>query len=161
MAWNIAFMFVKTTKDDIDDVVSDVLTKKKENLFFEDATSVSMGLAMGVSFYGDWTIISDVQGRVIFNDSYPKGISQKYVVKTFWISEHMIFREYEKGKLIKEIKGIEAGGKYLLDKGVKPLDEWGETRIIQILEAEIFGNQGDKKGWDILFGLRFDKYDLD
>jgi hypothetical protein len=50
-----------------------------------------MGLAMGVSFYGDWTIISDVQGRVIFNDSYPKGISQKYVVKTFWISEQMIF----------------------------------------------------------------------
>lgn len=91
MAWNIAFMFVKTTKDDIDDVVSDVLTKKDENLFFEDATSVSMGLAMGVSFYGDWTIISDVQGRVIFNDSYPKGISQKYVVKTFWISEQMIF----------------------------------------------------------------------
>jgi hypothetical protein len=69
MTWNIAFMFVKATKDDIDDVVSDVLTKKSENLFFEDATSVSMGRAMGVSFYKDWTILSDVQGRVIFNDS--------------------------------------------------------------------------------------------
>lgn len=63
--------------------------------------------------------------------------------------------------MIKEIKGIEAGGKYLLDKGTKPLNEWGETIIIQILESEIFGNHGDKKGWDILFGLRFDKYDLD
>jgi hypothetical protein len=161
MAWNIAFMFVKATKDDIDDVVSDVLTKKSENLFFEDATSVSMGRTIGVLFYKDWTIISDVQGRVIFNDSYPKDVSQRYLVKTFWISEKMIFREYEKGKLTKEIKGIEAGGKFLVDQGIQPLDEWGETRIIQILESEIFENQGDKKGWDILFGLRFDKYDID
>ncbi len=161
MAWNIAFMFVKATKDNIDDVVPDVLTKKGENLFFEEATSLSMGHAMGVSFYKDWTIISDVQGRVIFNDSYPKDISQRYLVKTFWVSEQMIFRKYEKGKLTKEIKGIEAGGKFLVDQGTQPLNEWGETRIIQILELETFGNHGDKKGWDILFGLRFDKYDLD
>jgi hypothetical protein len=161
MAWNIAFMFVKANKDEIDHVLPDVLDKKDENLFFEDATSVRMGHAMGVSFYGDWIILSDVQGRVIFNDSYPKDISKKYLVKTFWISEDMIFRQYEKGDLIKEIKGIEAGGKYLQQNKKQPIDEWGETRIIQILEFEIFSNVPGKKGWDILFGLRFDKYDLD
>lgn len=154
-------MFVKAHKDEIDYVISDVLGKTDENLFFEDATSVSMGRAMGVSFYDDWIILSDVQGRVIFNDSYPKDISKRFLVKTFWISEDLIFREYEKGNLTKEVKGIETGGKYLLANGKQPIDEWGETRIIQILELEIFRNVGDKKGWDILFGLRFDKYDLD
>ncbi|HEX6428798.1 MAG TPA: hypothetical protein VF008_13980 [Niastella sp.] len=161
MAWNKALMFVKASKEEIDHVIPDVLTKTNENLFFDDAISGSMERAMGVSFYGDWMILSDVQGRVIFNDSYPKDISKRYSVKTFWISEGMIFREYQSGKLIKEVKGIEAGGKYLLDNAIQPIDEWGETRIIQILELEIFGQENDTKGLDILFDLKFDKYDLD
>ena len=43
MAWNIAFMFVKADKDQINNIISDVLAKTKENMFFEDATSVSIG----------------------------------------------------------------------------------------------------------------------
>ena len=73
----------------------------------------------------------------------------------------MIFREYQAGKIIKEVNGIEAGGKYLLDHAVQPFDEWGETRILQIMALEIFGQEDYKKGLDTLFDLKFDKYDLD
>lgn len=161
MAWNKALMFVKAPKEEIDNVIPDVLYNTNETLFFEEAISGSMERAMGVSFYGDWMILTDVQGRVIFNDSYPKNISMRYSVKTFWIAEEMIFREYQAGKIIKEVNGIEAGGKYLLDNAIQPFDEWGETRILQIMALEIFGMEDYKNGLDTLFDLKFDKYDLD
>lgn len=162
MAWNISLMFVKAGKEAADDVISDVLTKTKENMVFDEAVSTSsMDHAMGVSFYNEWIIITDVQGRVTFHDSYPKEISRKYPVKTFWISEGMIFRAYENGTMTKEVKGIEDGGKYLLDNGIQPKDRWGETRIIQILELEIFGKVKDMSGLETLTNLLFDKYDLD
>jgi hypothetical protein len=63
MAWNKALMFVKATKEDIDHIIPDVLAKTNESLFFDDAISISMGRAMGVSFYSDWVILTDVQGR--------------------------------------------------------------------------------------------------
>jgi hypothetical protein len=120
-----------------------------------------MDHAMGVSFYKGWIVVTDVQGRVTFHDSYPKELSKKYLVKTFWMSEGMIFRAYENGNLVKEVKGIEEGGKYLSDNGIQPKDQWGETRIIQIMELEIFIPEGESNGMDTLFNLRFDKYELD
>jgi hypothetical protein len=41
-------------------------------------------------------------------------------------------REYEKGDLIRKIEGADEGGKYLMEKGIQPIDEFGETRIIQL-----------------------------
>ena len=80
MAWNKALMFVKAPKEEIDNVIPDVLYNTNETLYFDGAISGSMECAMGVSFYGDWMIVTDVQGRVIFNDSYPKNISMRYPV---------------------------------------------------------------------------------
>jgi hypothetical protein len=42
MAWNIALMFVKADKSRIKDIIPDVFDKTKENLFFDDAVSLSM-----------------------------------------------------------------------------------------------------------------------
>jgi hypothetical protein len=104
----------KADKEDVDNVISDVLGKTKENLFFEEASSLSMDHAMGVSFCKGWIVVTDVQGRVTFHDGYPKELSKKYLVKTFWMSEGMIFRAYENGNLVKEVKGIEEVGNILL-----------------------------------------------
>lgn len=59
---------------------------------------------------------------------------KKFKVKTFWISESLIYRDYhfgifKKGGIKKEVNGIEEGLKYLSSKGIKAKDEWGETII--------------------------------
>ena len=149
MAWNVAMMFVKAPKEEIENIVPDIFDQKAENKFFEDATSVRLGKDMAVSSNADWVILTDVEGRIISNDLIPKEISEHFLVKTFWISENLKFRQYENGTLTKEISGIKEGEKYLLDNGITPEDEWGETIIIQILEMEAVK-------WGDLYDLKFD-----
>lgn len=161
MGWNIAFMCIRADQSQLDNIIPDVFGKTEEDLFFEDASSVMMDGALCVTTHKNWIIICDVSGRVIANESFPEEVSEAFEVKTFWIAEELIFRHYRNGSLHKAVEGIEAAGRYLQEKGIAPQDEWGETRIIQILEAEIFPDEKEEKGWDVLFGLKFDKYELD
>lgn len=161
MGWNIALMAVKAGPDDLDEIVPDVFGKTEENLFFEDATSVMMDRALGVTACNGWIIITDVLGRFIASDQFPVQVSESFEVKIFWIAEDPVYRYYRNGACVTEVTGIAAAGTYLQQKGITPADEWGETRIIQILEAELFPGHTGEKGWDILFGQKFDKYELD
>jgi len=157
--WNISIMCVKADSAMIDSVVSDIFEKTETNIWFEDAASSRMGKDLGVSYYNGWILIIDVEGRLIINDNFPKEISQKYHVKTLWISEGLIYRDYNNGILSFELKGIEEAGKYLTSKGVKPKDEWGETRIIQIFELEIMEDLNNS--WvEKMYNLKFDKYEI-
>ena len=149
MAWNVAMMFVKAPKEELENIVPDIFTKKTEDNFFEDATSVMLQKDMDVSYHDEWVILTDVEGRIIFNDLIPKEISKHFSVKTFWIAENLKFRQYENCTLTKEVSGINEGEKYLLDNGIKPIDEWGETIIIQILGMEAVK-------LDDLYALKFD-----
>jgi hypothetical protein len=161
MGWNIALMAVKAGPDALDEIIPDVFDKTGENLFFEDATSVMMDRALGVTACNGWIIITDVLGRFIADDRYPAEVSESFEVKLFWIAEDLVYRHYRDGACVSEVAGIAAAGACLEEKGIVPADEWGETRIIQILEAELFPGQTGEKGWDILFRQKFDKYELD
>lgn len=161
MGWNIALMAVKAPAAAVDEIIPDVFGKTEEQLYFEDATSVMMGNALGVTACNGWVIITDVQGRFIADDRFPVEVSVTYEVKTYWIAENLVYRHYRGGSCVNEVKGIAAAGEYLQQLGITPADEWGETQIIQILEAELFSGLTDEKGWDVLSEQRFDKYELD
>lgn len=161
MGWNVALMAVKAGADAVDEIIPDVFDKTDEHLFFDDATSVMMGAALGVTTCNGWVIITDVQGRFIADDRFPVQVAESFEVKMFWIAEDLVYRHYRDGACVREVEGIAAAGDYLLQLGIKPADEWGETRIIQILEAELFPGQTGEKGWDVLFQQRFDKYEPD
>ncbi len=161
MGWNIALMAVKAGADAVDEIIPDVFGKTAENLFFEDATSVMMDRALGVTACNGWIVITDVQGRFIASDRFPAEVSGSFEVKVFWIAEGLVYRHYRDGACVTEVKGIAAAGAYLMQNGIAPADEWGETRIIQLLEAELFPGQTEPRGWDVLFNQKFDKYELD
>ena len=84
MAWNISFMCVKAPREQIENIIPDVLYKSEENLFFEDATSYRMDKAMGVTYLNGWIIISDVANRVTYNEEFPLDISKEFVVQLIY-----------------------------------------------------------------------------
>ncbi|AOZ92565.1 hypothetical protein [Paenibacillus crassostreae] len=164
MAWNIGLLCIKAGIDEVDSIL-DIFYKSKEGLHFEEVTSVSMGSALGVGQTQSWILIVDTEGRFIEDLSFPLKLSKKYKVKTFWISESLIYRDYffsifKKGGLKTELKGLNEGLNYLNSKGIRALDEWGETIIFQIIEKEIFGNKKGNNGTSLM-ELKFSKYELD
>lgn len=164
MAWDIGLLCIKAGMDQVDSIL-DIFYKSKEGLHFEEVTSVLMGSALGVGDTQSWILIVDTEGRFIEDLSYPLKLSKKYKVKTFWISESLIYRDYffsifKKGGLKTELKGVNEGLKYLNSKGIRALDEWGETIIFQIIEKEIFGNEMGANGTSLM-KLKYSKYELD
>lgn len=160
MAWNISFMCVKAPKEQIENIIPDVLYKSEENLFFEDATSYRMDKAMGVTYLNDWIIISDVANRVTYNEEFPLDVSKEFEVKTFYISENPIYRHYTDGASVETAKGIDEFDVVIEKKGINPKDKYGETKSIQLFEREILN--GLDNGWgEHLFSAKFDKYELD
>ncbi|MBP1967181.1 hypothetical protein [Paenibacillus aceris] len=124
-----------------------------------------MGSALGVGYVEPWTLIFDINARFIFDEKFPLEASKKFKVKTFWISESLIYRDYhfgifKKGGIKTEINGGEEGLRYLSSKGIKAKDEWGETIIFQIIEREIL-NKTDGDFIGSIWSLPFAKYDLD
>lgn len=164
MAWNIGLLCVKADLVEVDTIL-DVFYKSEEGLFFEDVTSASMAPAIGVGYAGPWIIIVDTEGRFIEDAGFPLQLSKKYKVKTFWISESLLYRDYHfnflrKGGLKTELIGKDEGLKYLDSKGIKARDEWGETIIFQIIENEIFGKRSEEYGTSLM-DLKYAKYELD
>lgn len=91
-------------------------------------------------------------------------MSKKYKVKSFWISESLIYQDFhfsflKKGGIKIEYQGKQGGIKYLNSKRIKPVDEWGETMIFQIIEKEIFDVSKESYGTSLM-DLEFDKYEL-
>jgi len=80
--------------------------------------------------------------------------------KLFWVAEECIYRKYQEGQLIKEIKGRQETEKELLRLGIKPIDEWGETMILQLLDYELFNVKREQHGF-LLWDVPFDLYELD
>lgn len=162
MAWNIGLLCVKVSAGATDQIIPDVFYETESGLYFEDASSVMMDTALAVAHTGEWLLIIDVQGRFIRDDAYPRELARNYKVKTFWISEEMIYRDYsnqaEHTEIKKEYKGAKEGEEYLEKHKIKPADKWGETIIFQIIEKEIFGNDEVKHS---LMELRYAKYELD
>ncbi|MGF7050622.1 hypothetical protein J2T13_005172 [Paenibacillus sp. DS2015] len=164
MGWNIGLLCIKTSKDEVDSIL-DGFYKSKEGLYFEEVSSVSMESALGVVQTQSWLLIVDTLGRFIEDSRLPLNLSKKYKIKTFWISESLIYRDYyfnliKKGGLKTELKGINQGLKYLNSKGIRSHDEWGETIMFQIIENEIFSNRMKDNGTSLM-GLKFSKYELD
>ncbi|QXP61543.1 hypothetical protein [Olleya sp. HaHaR_3_96] len=160
MAWNISIMCVKASKQEIDEIIPDVLYKSEENLFFEDVTSYKMEKAMGITELNGWIIITDVVNRVTHNEEFPLNVSKSFEVKTFYISENPIFRAYSEGKPTESVKGIEEFKTLLNSRNIEPKDAYGETKSIQLFEYEILN--GLNNGWgEHLFRAKFDKYELD
>lgn len=161
----IGVLCVKVPKSEIEDVIPDIFYEEEKGLFFEEITSSSMEKSLGVGYHNDWLIMTNVEGKFIFDDKYAQMLSKKYKVKTFLISEQMIYRDYnfgwlKKGGIKKEYKGSEGGEKYLKENNIKPVDEWGETMIYQIIEKEIFGKVTEKYG-STLNDIKYSKYVLD
>jgi len=165
MAWNIGLLCIKAENNETDKIIPDIFYKSTTGLGFEGVTSASMGKALGVTSFGKWILIVDVQGRIIFNDKFLEELSKKYKIKTFWISESLVYRDYNfglfsKGGIKTEYKGKEGGKSYLNSKGIKPVDEWGETMIFQIIEKEIFELRKEDYGTSLM-DQKYDKYELD
>jgi len=166
MSLNIGLLCIKGEVAKVyEDTYLDVLDKTKEGLHFEDIISVSMDSALGVGYLHPWTLIFDINGRFIFNQNFPLDASKKFKVKAFWISESLIYRDYHfdifrKGGIKTEINGIDEGLKYLTSKGIKAIDEWGETIIFQIIEKEII-NKSNQNIHEILLDIKYAKYELD
>lgn len=165
MAWNIGLLCIKVDKKQVDEIIPDVFYKSSDGLVFEEVASVSMGKSLGVGFYGNWILIVDSQGRFISDDRFPQELSKKYKVKSFWISESLIYRDYnfaffKKGGIKSEYISKEGGITYLDSMRIKPIDEWGETMIFQIIEKEIFEVSKGSYGTSLM-DLKFDKYELD
>ncbi|WBW95182.1 hypothetical protein [Oceanirhabdus sp. W0125-5] len=165
MAWNIGVMCIKAKYDEISNIIPDIFYKVEKNVFFEDATSIMMGEALAVTHSNSWIIIIDTLGRFIFNDEFPKKLSRHYKVKTFWISEEPIFRDYRYGILRKggigaEYIGINQGVKYLNEYKLRKIDKYGETIAMQMIEKEIF-NKELKEGELSLFPLKYLKFEMD
>ncbi|CAH1207444.1 hypothetical protein [Paenibacillus sp. JJ-223] len=158
MAWNIGLLCIQAELNDVDQIL-DIFHKSEEGLYFEDVTSVNMGDALGVGIHDSWVIIVDTQGRFIYDEKFPLQLSERYKVKTFWIAEGLVYRDYDdNGGKNTEVRGIDEGLKYLHSKGIKPIDEWGETIIFQILENEIFDIKMEQHG-TTLHRLRYLKYE--
>lgn len=166
MAWNIGLLCIKAEPTVVEkETYLDIYYKSKDGLHFEDITSVTMGSALGVGYVEPWTLIFYINARFILDEKLPIEVSKKYKVKTFWISESLIYRDYhfgifKKGGIKTEVKGIESGLKYLSSKGIKTKDKWGETIIFQIIEKEIL-NKTDGDFVGSIWSLPFAKYDLD
>ncbi|MCM3784954.1 hypothetical protein M3231_18450 [Neobacillus mesonae] len=163
MAWNIGLLCVKAPMSKADDIL-DIFYKSEEGLYFEDVTSALMETSLGVGEANDWLIILDTQGRFIHEPGFAMTLSKQYKVKTFWIAESLIFRDYhfgllKKGGLKSEWKGVDQGIKYLHLSGMKAIDEWGETIIFQIIEHEIFNRKIEKYD-SSLQNMRYSKYEL-
>ncbi|NOU77017.1 hypothetical protein GC098_37615 [Paenibacillus sp. LMG 31458] len=166
MTWNIGLLCIKADPTVVEnETYLDILYKSKEGLHFEEITSVTMGSSIGVGHVEAWTLIFDTNARFIFDEKFPLEVSKKFKVKTFWISESLIYRDYhfgiyKKGGIKTEVKGIEERLKYLSSIGIKAKDEWGETIIFQIIEKEIL-NKPDGDFVGSIRSLPFAKYDLD
>ncbi|WP_028551202.1 hypothetical protein [Paenibacillus sp. UNC451MF] len=166
MAWNIGLLCIKADVVKVEeDTFLDIFYKSKDGVHFEEIASVTMDSALGVGYAQPWTLIFDINGRFIFDQKIPMEISKKYKIKTFWIAESLIYRDYhfgilKKGGVKTEVNGRDEGLKYLTSKGIKAADEWGETIIFQIIEKEIFNKF--KENYDTsLWDLRYAKYELD
>lgn len=156
---------IKADRKQVDEIIPDVFFKSSSGLVFEEVASASMSKSLGVAFHGNWILIVDSLGRFVFDDRLPQEWSKKYKVKSFWISESLIYRDYnfaffKKGGLKSEYKGRQGGLTYLDSMGIKPVDQWGETMIFQIIEKEICEVSKESYGTSLM-DLKFDKYDLD
>ncbi|UJF35897.1 hypothetical protein [Paenibacillus hexagrammi] len=166
VAWSVGLLCVKAELAEVEKhSFLDVFYKSKEGLHFEDVTSITMDNALGVGYLEPWTLIFDVHARFISNQQIALELSKKFKVKAFYISESLVFRDYhfgfiKKGGLKREVLGIAAGHNYLLSKGIKAIDEWGETIIMQIIESEILSNI-EEDFIDTVWKLSFAKYELD
>ncbi|MFD3447114.1 hypothetical protein ACFDTO_21165 [Microbacteriaceae bacterium 4G12] len=164
MSWNIGVIAVYADENEIDDVIPDVFELGQTDVYFEDVSSVSMGNSIGVGYANNWIIIIDPLSRFFTNDTYPQELAKKgFKVKSFYISEDLIFRNYHTtflGKVkVDEYLGISSGIKYLKNHKITPWDEWGETLITQILELEIFNNKTVHNF--SLMDIKYRKYDID
>jgi hypothetical protein len=164
MSWNIGVIAVYASENDIENVIPDLFELEETDVYFEDVSSVSMGNSIGVGYSNNWIIIIDPVCRFLRNDKYPKELAKKgYRVKSFYISENLIFRNYSQTSLgevkVDEYSGIDSVNKYLKDNKVIPKDEWGETLIIQILEFEIFNNRNSNDF--SLMNIKYKKYNID
>jgi hypothetical protein len=161
MAWNKAILTTQGDKNLIDNLIPDVMFKSKEGLHFDEAISGMIDQNLTVGFHDNRIIINDVLGRFISKDQFPKDISSKNnECKIFWISEDCIYRQYKNGQLTKEIRGREDTEKELVRLGIKPIDQWGETMILQLLDYEVFGVKREQHGF-ILWDVPFDLYQFD
>lgn len=161
MAWNKAILTTSGDKSLIDELIPDVMFKSKEGLHFDEAISGMIDQNLTVGVHAGNVIINDVLGRFISNDQFPKDISIKNnVCKVFWISEDCIYRKYETGLLTKEIRGRKETEKELIRLGIKPIDQWGETMILQLLDYEVFGVKREQHGF-VLWDVPFDLYQFD
>lgn len=164
MSWNIGLMFIKAKESDIPNIIPDVFEKVASNVIFEDITSCTMDNDLGVCCNQEWVIIVDVMGRIITNDRFVKQVAKKYEVKTIYISNDLIYRQYRyglfrKGSVQKQIKGAENGYRYLKNKGIEETMD-GEIIGWRIVECDIFHNTGEENSMSMM-DLLFDRYTLD
>lgn len=163
MSWNIGVIAVYAKENEIENVIPDLFEVGQTDVYFEDISSTSMGNSIGVGYANNWIVIIDPLCRFLRNDKYPQELVKKgYRVKSFYISENLIFRNYSKtllGKVkVDEYFGIDLGIKYLKDNKISPKDEWGETIITQILEFEVFNNRTTNNF--SLMNIKYTKYNI-
>ncbi|NGZ76957.1 hypothetical protein [Saccharibacillus alkalitolerans] len=165
MAWNIDILCIRD-QGDAASLLPDVFRRTEKELHFEEASSVMMESALAVGSFGEWTIVIDTQGRWTHGDMpFLSDLSKRRKIKTFWIAEAFIYRDYRygiirKGGAERQIADIEEGRRYLRSRGVEPWDEWGESIAFQLLEEEVFGKRPEPFD-TTLRRIKYDKYEPD
>jgi hypothetical protein len=120
MAWNIAVLCTEGPKETVENILPDIFEKAKEDLFFEDATSSSIGNGLAIGCKDGKIIIIDVLGRFIGNEKFPVLISQNNTEsKVFYISESAVFRQYKNGAKPRDINGKSAMAAELRSLGME------------------------------------------
>ena len=162
MAWNIAVLCTEGSQELVQSLIPDIFDKSKDFLFFEEATSSSVGNGLTVGYKDGKIIIIDVLGRFISNEKFPAFVSERNLeCKVFYISENAVFRQYKNGAKVRDISGREATADELRSLGIEPIDEWGETMSFQLLEYEIFGVKIRKTRDPFLWDIKYDLYEMD
>lgn len=154
-------MGVKASKDQIDAVIPDVFYKSAEGLSFDEVASSSMGSSLGVAHINDWLIVVNPNNALTFNTALPTILSSTFELLTFFIADDdPIFRHYANGTVVQATEGLEALDALLEEKGITPQDQYGESKMLQLVEHELlYGLEGD---WiSHLFDAGFELYELD
>jgi hypothetical protein len=165
MAWNVGLYAIKGDENTLHELLDNELDvlylSQEDSIWFEEATSYSMESAIGITVHKNWILIADNLGRFFTDDTLIKQLSRKYECRIYWISEGLISRQYVNGILINQIQGISNAEQYLLANKVNPINEWGETIILQMIAFDLFNIKVDSfDDYDELVNLKMKKYNV-
>jgi hypothetical protein len=156
MAWEIDIVLVsKATSLDLDDLVPDVMRRRKKLLSFEEATLARRArpAQLSAAKYLSWGIVIDVPCKLVGFQSYAKEISIAREVQFIHIGQTPSLASWEGGVEREHLKSLEACRSYLLKNNHTCTDESDGELIAWDLANQFFKSNLFEKIYILTFTL--------